>query len=307
MDIKPPLLDSIAELRKTSYRHVQEAAKKGMLIRLIIVAAELIAFATFSSATILFDAIATILDIIISISLLFFIKIASRPPDKEHPFGHGRYEPIAGLQLSLFLIVVGVCLAFQQVSTIQDLKAHTHAPIEAHIWLIPLGAMLLLELGYRLLSEIGKRENSSALQSEALHFRLDALTSLLATVALAIGSMRPDWRHFLDHLGALAISLLMIGSGAFAARRNAQQLMDRVPDEKYFNLVREAALRVRGVEATEKLLIQLYGPDAHISIDVEVDPELPVIKAHLLTQQVRLEIQKSFPAARDVIVHLEPY
>ena len=305
MFTKPPLSDSIAQLRKKRQRSLQEAVNKGLLIRLIIVAAELIGFAVFISATLLFDAIATLLDIIISISLLFFIKIANRPPDKKHPLGHGRYEPIAGFQLSLFLMVVGSGLAFQQLLTLQGVQPHP--PIRAHAWLIPLGAVLLLECGYRLLSEIGKRENSPALLSEALHFRFDALISLVATLALVVGAFRPQWSYLLDHLGALGISFFMIGSGALSARRNAQQLMDRVPDEKYFDLVREAALRVAGVEATEKLRIQLYGPDAHVSIDVEVDPELSVLKAHKLTQEVRLEIQKSFPAVRDVIVHLEPH
>lgn len=305
MKKSPPIPDSVAHLRQERYQSLQEATKKGMLIRLIIVMAELLCFAVFASESLLVDAIAIALDIVISFSLLFFIKIAARPPDKEHPLGHGRYEPIAGLQLSLFLVIVGGYLAFQQVSALQELKLHP--PIDSRVWLVPLGAMILLELGYRLLSEIAKRENSPALLSEALHFRLDALTSFVATMALGVGAFFPQWSHRCDHFGALGISLLMMISGVFSARQNAWQLMDRVPDEKFFQLVRAAALRVEGVEATEKLRIQLYGPDAHVSIDVEVDPQLPVIEAHTLTQKVRLEIQKSFPAARDVIVHLEPH
>jgi divalent metal cation (Fe/Co/Zn/Cd) transporter len=71
--------------------------------------------------------------------------------------------------------------------------------------------------------------------------------------------------------------------------------------------VKEAALKVEGVLATEKVLIQSYGPDAHVDIDIEVAPNLSVEVAHKLTQKVRAEIQKAWPAVRDVIVHIEPY
>jgi divalent metal cation (Fe/Co/Zn/Cd) transporter len=80
-----------------------------------------------------------------------------------------------------------------------------------------------------------------------------------------------------------------------------------VPDESFFTLVKVAAMRVKGVLATEKVLIQTYGPDAHVSIDVEVDPAMPVEEAHAISQKVRHEIQIAWPCVRDVIVHIEPF
>ena len=83
--------------------------------------------------------------------------------------------------------------------------------------------------------------------------------------------------------------------------------MDRIPEDRFFNTVRQAAKHVEGVLETEKIRIQRYGPDAHVDIDIEVDPGLTVEVAHAISQKVRVEIQKAWPAVRDVTVHIEPY
>jgi len=85
------------------------------------------------------------------------------------------------------------------------------------------------------------------------------------------------------------------------------QLLDKIPATRYFLAVRKAAINVNGVLDTEKIRIQQYGPDAHVDIDIEVDPQLSVEKAHTISQHVRAAIQKEWPMVRDVMVHIEPY
>jgi len=300
-----PLPSGVTLARKRRRRSLIDAAKKATFLRLLIVGVEVGGYLLFASSSLLFDAIASLFDVVASFSLIFFIRIAAKPPDEDHPLGHGRFEPMAGLQLALLLVLIGGGLFFQQCSSLFHLRPRL--PIHPLVWLISLGAVIVLEIAYRILHKAAKKEGSSALYAEAVHFRIDALSSLFATVALLVGAFNPKLSPLFDHLGALAISLLMICLGIVAALRNVHQLMDRVPDTSYFDLVRTAAMRVEAVRATEKLRIQLYGPDAHISIDIEVDPFLSVKEAHSITQMVRLEIQKSLPAARDVIVHLEPH
>ncbi len=99
----------------------------------------------------------------------------------------------------------------------------------------------------------------------------------------------------------------MIGMGIYNARENLQQLLDRAPSADCFERVKKAAVNVLGVKDTEKILIQHYGPDAHVNIDIEVDPKLSVEEAHRITQHVRAEIQREWPAVRGVTVHVEPY
>ncbi len=300
-----PLPESVAAQRKERCVRMIKTARRGVILRGSIILAELAGFVAFNSSALLLDALSSLFDVAASVFLIFCIKLANRPPDRHHPFGHGRFEPIAGLQLGLVLAVIGGALLFQQISVLATVKQEK--TIDAFSWLIPLAAIVLLEISHQHLKKTAKRQNSPALLADAVHYRIDALNSLFAMVALIFAALFPKYGALCDHLGALVIALLMVGLGIFAARKNIDQLLDRVPPEHYFQLVKEAALKVQGVFATEKLRIQTYGPDAHVSIDIEVDPTQSVETAHELTQHVRAEIQRVWPAVRDVIVHVEPY
>lgn len=286
-------------------RQVIRSSWFGITIRLLIIMAEVLGFYFFISYSLLMDAIASLVDVLFSLILILCIKLAGRPPDQEHPFGHGRYEPLVGFQLGLFLVIVGAGMIFQQTF---QLSGHNEVNvINKYVWIIPLGALILLEICYQALIYTAKKQNSPALAADALHYRIDGITSLFATVALGIAAYFPHWSLLIDHLGAISIGIIMIGLGFYAAKINLNQILDRVPDQQFFDWVRQAALRVQGVRETEKIRIQLYGPDAHVDIDIEVDPDLKVEAAHEISQKVRVEIQKEWPAVQDVTVHIEPY
>jgi cation diffusion facilitator family transporter len=296
----------VQEERRKRNNLLVEASKKGIAVRLLIILVELLGYSFFLSSTLYADAVASTVDIASTIFLIFCIRKAEKPPDKDHPFGHGRYEPIGGLQLGIFLAVIGLLVLFQQVFFLISASDAEHQ-IPLYLCLIPLGAAFLMEASYRFLHKTAKQEKSPALEGDAYHYRIDALNSLFAAVTLAAASYWPEWTELIDHGGAMGIALLMLLIGVFAAKNNFDQLMDRVPDDEFFAIVRDAALRVPGIRDTEKIRIQHYGPDAHVDIDVEVDPELSVKKAHELSQQVRTSIQHDWPSVRDVTVHIEPF
>lgn len=277
----------------------------GVVFRALIIGAELFGYAWFNSSSLLLDAIASSFDVASSIFLIFCIQFADKPPDHNHPLGHGRLEPFGGLQLGIFLFIISIVMIVQQVFASMHGVKNEH--LSSYAWIIPLGAVILLEAAYQRLKKIAKKQNSPALLAEAIHYRMDALTSVFATVALLFAAFFPAFSAGFDHGGALFIAVLMGVVGGLAIRNNARQLLDYIPEERFFALVKAAALKVQGVRATEKVLIQVYGPDAHVSIDIEVAPDLSVEVAHELTQEVRAEIQKSWPAVRDVIVHVEPF
>lgn len=277
----------------------------GIFSRLGIIALELFGVIWYGSAALLLDAIATSLDVIATIFLIMCIKIAARPPDKNHPFGHGRIEPLAGLLIGVLLIVGGIGMGFQQA--VESATVTHETEIAGLLWIIPLIAVILLELTYRLIHNIAKKHNSPALAADASHYRIDSLSSLLALIALILGAIVPSWSRAFDHIGAFAIVCLMISIGFIAIRDNLNQVIDRAPSPDFFTKVRNAALKVNGVLDTEKIRIQLFGPDAHVDIDIEVDPGLSVEKAHKISQKTRAAIQKEWPFVRDVTVHIEPY
>lgn len=299
------LPDDVLTARQSRNKQVLRAAGLGISIRTTIILIELIGVYAFGSSALLMDALSSVVDVVSTLFLILCIKLAERPPDKEHPFGHGRYEPLVGLQLGLLLVVIGGGMLFQQ--TFQLSQPVTDTVIDKRTWIFSLVALVLLEISYQVVMRTAKRQRSPALAADAVHYRIDGITSLFATIALLVAAYFPQWSVQIDHLGAISIAILMIGIGLYAARGNLDQIMDKVPDQDFFNQVRDAAAKVIGVLGTEKIRIQLYGPDAHVDIDVEVDPQMPVEAAHTISQKVRIEIQKAWPAVRDVTVHIEPF
>jgi len=291
--------------RKERMRQLVTSCFWGVVLRLAIIAAEFIGVFLFGSAALLMDALTSLVDVFSSILLIICIKLAARPPDANHPFGHGRFEPLIGLQLGLFMALVGGSMI---VKGFFDFSAATSEHIiDPRAWIIPFCAIVLLELCYQMVMRVARKQHSPALAADAVHYRIDGITSLCATIALLVAAYFPAMSHRIDHIGAIFISVLMIGIGLNAAWQNTKQLLDTKPDVKFFNKVKKAAKRVEGVMGTEKIRIQLSGPDAHVDIDVEVDPHLSVQVAHTISQKVRVEIQKDWPAVQDVTVHIEPY
>jgi cation diffusion facilitator family transporter len=302
-----PLLPPYTVYQERAYRSQQVifSAKIGILIRSVIILFELLGVLLFNSSALFLDAVASIADILSTVFLIVCIKLAERPPDREHPFGHGRYEPLGGFLLGILLIALGGIMFFQQgLEAFQDRKEESMHP---WAWIFPFVAILLLEFCYRFVNRIAKKQNSPALAADAVHYRIDSLTSLFATLALILAAYMPEWGVFVDHMGAIVIAIFMIGLGVAASRSNLNQIMDKVPDSLFFEKVRQAANKVKGVKGTEKIRIQSYGPDAHVDIDIEVEPQLSVEAAHKISQEVRVEIQKEWAAVRDVTVHIEPY
>ncbi len=295
----------VYEKRQERRKQIISTILKGIWLRVIIILSEILGFYYLGSYSLLLDGLSSLLDIGASLLLMLCIGLADKPPDRHHPFGHGRFEPIAGLQLGVFLVIIGGYLGYKQL--LGALEENSLQTISSYAWLIPLGAVLLLEVAYQHLKAVAKKQNSPALLADAVHYRIDGLGCLFAVIALGFGAYFPKYSLLLDHIGAFFIAFLIIIIGVKAGWNNKNQIFDREPPVEYFNRVHDAAMQVAGVMATEKLRIQSYGPDAHVSVDIEVNPELSVEEAHAITQKVRLQIQQSWPAVRDVIVHVEPY
>lgn len=300
-----PIPEQIFDRRAKRHQEVLTAAKLGVFFRLSVILIEVVGIFLMNSSALFLDVISSLMDIASSLLLIFCIKLAQRPPDRNHPFGHGRYEPLGGMLLGIFLIVLGGSMFGQQFVRMFHETGESH--IHPWSWLFPAFAMGMLEIAYRNLNQAAKEQNSPALAADAVHYRIDSLTSLFATIALLLAGFWPEWALYIDHAGALVIALFMIVIGVIASRENFHQLMDRVPDNQFFDRVRQAAFKATGVEGTEKIRIQQYGPDAHVDIDIEVMPALSVEEAHAISQQVRLEIQLAWPSVRDVTVHIEPF
>src|SRR5690606_2809320 len=134
-------------------------------------------------------------------------------------------EPLTGLQLALLMVGLGLFMSYKQV--VEMATQPVGEELHAFTWVIPVGAVILLEGCYQWMMRASRKHKSAALAADAVHFRIDAANSLLAAVALFVGSFFPSWSPFFDHTGAFIISALMIFIGLSAAYKNVHQIIDR--------------------------------------------------------------------------------
>jgi cation diffusion facilitator family transporter len=300
-----PPAEEVLRARRQRLKELTRVTVAGVGVRAAVIVAELVGVAISGSATLFVDAVASIFDAISSLVLLAAMRFAARPPDADHPFGHGRAEPLAGFQLGLLLCGAGVWMGMENLWTVW--RAPAHAALPGWLWLIPACATCMLLGTYWLLVRAAARAQSSAVRAEAAHFQVDAATSLLTAAALLAAALWPERSGMLDHLGGAALGLTVALLGGRAAWENLHQILDRVPREEDFARVRTSALQVDGVIDVEKVRIQRAGPDAHVDIDIEVRPEISVAESHVVAQQVRARIQTDWPFVREVVVHVEPF
>ncbi|MCA9015826.1 MAG: cation transporter [Planctomycetaceae bacterium] len=308
LDVFPDALelsDDVTRVRRRRTARLIKVAWLGILVRLFVIVMELVGLWFLGHSVLLVDALASCADVFTSLAILFAIRLAEQPPDEDHPFGHGRYEPLAGFQLGILILIVGTgTFAYQLFAAI----SHTQFEVIGWVsWTIPLFAAILLELTCRVVLRMAQQEKSSAMIAEAYHYRVDAITSFVAAFGLIVASQIPSYGHLIDHITAMILAVIMVYLGWVAARENLHELTDKIPHQKYFDQVKASAMKVEGVLDVEKVRIQTAGPDAHVNIDIEVNPNETVDQAHLTAQQVRHQIQHDWPSVLEVVVHVEPY
>jgi cation diffusion facilitator family transporter len=248
------------------------------------------------------DAIESSFDVISSIIVWSGLRYATRPPDQNHPYGHGKGEPLAATVVALALFGAALGIAFQSVREIR--LSHT-APAP-----FTLGILLLViftkETLYRFVFRVGNEVESTAVITDAWHHRSDALTSGAAFVGISVALIGGKGWESADDWAALFASGI-IGWNAFRLLRPALlELTDAAPDAAIEARVREVAQAVEGVVGLDKGFVRKMGFDYYVDLDVIVDRSTPVYEAHEIAHRVQDAIRRADARVTKVLVHIEP-
>jgi cation diffusion facilitator family transporter len=255
------------------------------------------------SLALLSDAVHSLVDAAISGALLGALFVAERPADREHPYGHGRAEALAGAAVALLLLLLAAGIAWEALTTLRDKGPAPHTYTLA----IAAGCGLFQEGMYRYSSRVARRTGSGALMATAWDSRLDALGALAVVVGVSLAKWGgPAW-HWADHAAALLVAATVFWVGGGLLRDNIDALMDRQAGPELLDAVRRETRAVPGVRAVEKLRIRKVGLEYLVDIHVEVDPDLTVEEGHDIAHQVKDRLIHQVTAVRDVLVHVEPH
>lgn len=285
------------------YTEVTRAALLGLVVNLVLSAVKLTGGIVGNSFALIADAVNSIGDVITTTVVLFALRVAQRPADSEHPYGHTRAEGIAASNVALLVIVSAIFVGWE---AIQRISVPHDIPPTWTLWIA--GANVLIKEGlYQYKMRVGKRTGSSAIIANAWDHRSDALCSLAVFIGLMtirLGGTRLIWA---DEVASLVVVAAIVWSGIQLFRSSASELMDVQADSEFVDRIREAALTVAGIEEVETLWVRKSGLEYFADIHIEVDQNLSVAAGHRIGHQVKDRLLSQFPKLRDVLVHLEPH
>lgn len=255
-----------------------------------------------NSYALIADGIESTTDIFSSLIVWGSLKISSKPPDEDHPYGHGKVESMAGLIVALSLLSAAIIIAVQSVNEI--LTPH-HTP--AWYTLIVLILVIITkEILFRRMVQVGKNLESRSLQNDAWHHRSDAITSFAAFLGISIALIGGQGYESADDWAALIACVVILYSGINLLKPAVDELMDRAAPVRIENEIRTIASSVEGAKEIEKCRIRKSGLDYLVDIHVIVSRDITVQKGHKIGHQVKDRLLNSHINILDVTVHIEP-
>ena len=279
------------------------AAQLGLLANVVLVLVKFLAGILGNSYALIADAVESSTDIFSSLIVWGGLHIAAQPADDDHPYGHGKAEPLAAAVVALLLLGAALGIA---VVAIREIRTPHRAPAPFTLVVVAL-VVLVKETLFRKVFGVGHKTGSTAVKADAWHHRSDAITSAATFIGIAIALWGgPGWESADDWAALIAAAIIAI-NGYSMLRPAIHDLMDRVPDDALARQIDAAARQVPGVLDTEKLRVRKFGVNYSVDLHVQADPQLSLEDAHNLSGQVKHAIRRAQPVVTDVLIHMEPY
>ncbi len=302
-DPTKPISDLAADARRArGYGAGARLALVGVAVNFLLALVKIVAGVLGNCYALIADGIESTLDIFGSLAIWVGLKVAAEPPDDEHPYGHGKAEPLASVVVAFAVILAAIGLA---VESVREIITPHHAP--APFTLAVLVAVIVVkETLFRKVSAAAGQTGSSAVKTDAWHHRSDAITSAGAFVGISIAILGgPGWEQA-DDWAALFTCGIIGFNGWRLLRPALLEIMDTAPPKELEAAVRAVAAGVPGVVDVEKCRLRKMGIEFYVDIHIGVDAALTVRDGHRIAHEVKDAIRAANPAAADVLVHIEP-
>jgi cation diffusion facilitator family transporter len=278
------------------------AARAGMLANAVLAVLKGTAGVFGNSFALVADAIESLGDILGSVVVWSGLRVSAQDPDSEHPYGHGKAEPIAAATVGLMLVLAGVWIVFRAVQWM----LRPHAVPEAWTLVVLVLVVVIKEGFFRRVIRLAADIGSHVVAADAWHHRSDAISSAAAFVGVGIAVLGGASWYWADEAAAVVAGLLIAYNGARILKPALHDLMDGAPDAELVHRVRTAAEAVAGVHSTEKLMARRVGTRIWIDLHVHADPAMSLYEAHELSGKVKSAIRREIPVVENVLVHMEP-
>jgi cation diffusion facilitator family transporter len=292
-------------IKRELYREAVRATALGLAINLGLGVAKLAGGLVGGSLALVSDAVNSLGDVFTSAAILLAFRVAQKPADAEHPYGHTRAEAIAGSNVAVLVIVSALMVGWETIRSFPVEETHQAPPL----WTLAVAGVnvVVKEALYHYKIRLGRRLGSSALIANAWDHRSDAFSALAVLIGLTLVRVGGPRLLFMDGVSALIVVGVILVSAARLLLASAQELMDAQADQPLVDEIRAFASGSPGVRQVDKLWVRKTGLEYLVDIHVQVPAELTVAEGHAISHQVKDQLLEQFPSLRDVLVHLEPF
>lgn len=284
------------------YVRGKRASFVGLVVNLTLGLGKLATGILGHSQALIADSVESLGDSVGSLVVLGGLDVASRPPDADHPYGHGKAEPLATAFVAILLIAAGVGIAVESVQKI----AIPHRGPAPFTLVVVLGVVVIKETLFRFVSKVGRETGSQVLHTDAWHHRADAITSGAAAVGITIALVGGPRFQSADGWAALFASGIILLTGWRLLNPAVRELMDTSPAHSLVEEAQRVAEARPGVYKVEKLLMRKMGIYYVADMHLEVAPDMSVRESHALAHGVKEDVQRQLPQVVEVTIHVEP-
>jgi cation diffusion facilitator family transporter len=274
----------------------------GLTVNVLLAGSKLAAGILGNSHALVADAVESFADVFSSIVVWRGLVIAAAPADQEHPYGHGKAEPIAAAIVSTMLLLAAAGITFSAIREVMEPKAGPRP----YTLLVLIGVILIKEGMFRFVLREAKAVDSPVVHTDAWHHRSDVITSIAAAIGITISLVGGKGYESADDIAAIVAAGIIAWNGWRLLRPALDELMDTAPSQNFHDEVRRLAEATPGVEYVEKCVVRKMGYHYFVDMHVQVDPQMSVQRAHEISHQVKDQVRNTLPSVRDVLVHIEP-
>ncbi|MEN9575440.1 MAG: hypothetical protein RL514_3295 [Verrucomicrobiota bacterium] len=275
----------------------------GMVVNTVLAVGKMAAGFLGQSHALVADGVESLADLFSSLIVWRGLVIAAEPADEDHPYGHGKAEPLASAMVATMLLLAALWIAVQSVREI----FHPHGTPAPWTLAVLIVVVVVKETLFRHVFAEATSVDSNVVKGDAWHHRSDAITSLFAGVGIAVALVGGKGYEAADDVAALLASGVIAWNGWRLLREASGELMDTAADLALVEEIRTLAAAVPDVHLVEKCLTRKMGWQLFVDMHVHVDPQLTVKHAHRIAHEVKDRVRAKLPKVRDVLVHIEPW
>lgn len=272
----------------------------GLVVNIALTGFKFMAAVVGKSHAMLADSMHSLSDVAATAVVFFGIRIAKRPADECHPYGHGGVDTVVATGVTLVLLTTGLLIGFGGIKSVYSRDLDEPGRIALYAAVV---SIVVKEALFQYTIRVGKSANSNSIIANAWDHRSDAYSSIVALVGIAAAKLAMP---LFDPIAALLIAYLIVRTSVHLLKDYVKEMVHEAPPKDQVERINRIVNGVKGVKGVRNIRVHKIGPEVFLDLDILVDTEITVASGHAIATEVKLQLQKNLERVGDVMVHIEP-